>query len=221
MTSWTSCSRLRSCPTSCTCYVASWMAGAALVLSVSAWYILHDRHVDLAKACFRLALPFFAVLAVLQLVIFGANQAIEVTNNQAVKLAAMEGLWNDTSCAPFYLIGWVERIRANDQRPQHSLPSELPLLRRLRRDGQGPELVLIPPRANDWVAGDPPINLAFQAYHLMIDLGVACSASSALSPPGSTTGRAKIFQWRWILRVLVVIRSPSSIVAIISWLVDG
>ena len=41
-------------------WVASWTAGSALVLSVSAWYILRDRHVELAKSCFRLALPFFA-----------------------------------------------------------------------------------------------------------------------------------------------------------------
>src|SRR6187551_964958 len=40
-------------------YVASWTAGAALMLSVSAWYILRDRQAELAKSSFRLALPFF------------------------------------------------------------------------------------------------------------------------------------------------------------------
>ena len=31
-------------------FAASWTAGAALVLSVSAYYILRNRHVDLAKS---------------------------------------------------------------------------------------------------------------------------------------------------------------------------
>ena len=31
-----------------------------------------------------------------------------MTNNQGVKLAAMEGLWQSQSCAPFFLVGWVD-----------------------------------------------------------------------------------------------------------------
>ena len=49
-------------------FVASWTVGAALVLSVSAWYILRKRHVELAKSNLTLALPFFAVLRVLNVV---------------------------------------------------------------------------------------------------------------------------------------------------------
>jgi cytochrome d ubiquinol oxidase subunit I len=74
-------------------WVASWIVGASLMLSVSAWYLLKNRHVDLAQACFKVALPVFTVLGILQVFAFGASQAIEVTNYQAVKLAAMEGLW--------------------------------------------------------------------------------------------------------------------------------
>jgi cytochrome d ubiquinol oxidase subunit I len=78
-------------------WAASWTAGAALVLSVCAYYILRDRHLDLAKSAFKIAMPFFAIMAVTNLIIFGANQAIEVTDNQPVKLAAMEGLFDDES----------------------------------------------------------------------------------------------------------------------------
>ena len=35
-------------------FVASWTAGSALMLSVSAWYLLKKRHVDLARANFSL-----------------------------------------------------------------------------------------------------------------------------------------------------------------------
>ncbi len=41
--------------------------------------------------------------------VFGAQMAIAVTKNQEPKLAAMEGNWTRESCAPLYIVGWVER----------------------------------------------------------------------------------------------------------------
>ena len=54
-------------------FIASWTAGSALMLSVSAWYVLRRRHLDLAKSNFSLALPFFIVLTISNVVLFGAN----------------------------------------------------------------------------------------------------------------------------------------------------
>ena len=54
-------------------FVASWTAGSALMLSVSAWYLLKKRHVDLALSNFRLALPFFILFAITNVFLFGAN----------------------------------------------------------------------------------------------------------------------------------------------------
>jgi cytochrome d ubiquinol oxidase subunit I len=89
-------------------WAASWTVGSALMLSVSAWYLLRKRHVDLALSNLRLALPFFILFSLSNLLIFGPNQAIEVTNEQPLKLASMEGLWESTSCAPMFLVGWVD-----------------------------------------------------------------------------------------------------------------
>jgi cytochrome d ubiquinol oxidase subunit I len=82
---------------------ASWMVGAALVLSVSAFYVLKNRHVESSKAAFKAALPIFVLFSIVQLFLFGAESAVTVTENQPVKLAAMEGLWEDTACAPMVL----------------------------------------------------------------------------------------------------------------------
>ena len=61
---------------------ASWIVGASLVMSVGAYYLLRNRHVDLARTMIRVALPIFTVLAVLQVFVFGASQATEVANRQ-------------------------------------------------------------------------------------------------------------------------------------------
>ncbi|MGH2608777.1 MAG: cytochrome ubiquinol oxidase subunit I, partial [Tepidiformaceae bacterium] len=142
--------------------VASWMAGAALVLSVSAWYILKKRHIELAESSFKLALPWFAVLSILQLVLFGANQAIQVTNDQPVKLAAMEGVWNDQSCAPMYLVGWVDESAQTTR--GISIPCLLSFLADGNKDATVQGLNSFP--EDTW----PSVNLTFQVYHLMIDL---------------------------------------------------
>jgi cytochrome d ubiquinol oxidase subunit I len=88
--------------------VASWMLGAAMVASISAWYLLKQRHVDVARTMLKVALPIFCVLSVLQAAVFGAQQATAVAENQPVKLASMEGLWETRDCAPLYLFGWVD-----------------------------------------------------------------------------------------------------------------
>ena len=89
-------------------YVASWTAGAALMLSVSAWYLLKKRASRPGPGQLKLALPFFIVFTITNVVLFGANMAIEVTHQQPVKLASMEGLWQGTTCAPLYVVGWVD-----------------------------------------------------------------------------------------------------------------
>src|SRR4029450_7541586 len=61
-------------------FAASWTVGAALMCSVSVWYLLKKRHVELAKANMRAALPVFVLFATLNVFLFGANMSIEVAN---------------------------------------------------------------------------------------------------------------------------------------------
>src|SRR5262249_47319773 len=53
-------------------WVAAWTAGSALMLSVSAWFILRKRDLELFKPNLTLALPLFILFAVTNLFIFGA-----------------------------------------------------------------------------------------------------------------------------------------------------
>jgi cytochrome d ubiquinol oxidase subunit I len=144
-------------------FIASWTAGSALLLSVGAWYLLRDRFVDLAKTTIKVALPFFIVLTISNLFIFGANQAIEVTQQQPLKLASMEGLWQSTSCAPLYLAGWVDE--ATRTTTGISIPCLLSVLAYFDPQATVAGIDSFAP------APTPPINLLFQVYHLMFMLG--------------------------------------------------
>ncbi len=122
-------------------WAASWTAGAALVLSVSSYYILRNRHQDLAQAAFKIAMPFFALMAVLNLVLFGAQMAIEVTDNQPLKAGGDGGCLGGRFVRASLHRRLGERIQPDNNGHQRALPAQLPRLPGLRRHGPGPGLV--------------------------------------------------------------------------------
>ena len=85
----------------------AWQAGAFLVVSVSAWYLLKKRHEEFARASLRVGLVVGMAASLLQLV-SGHSSAVGVAKNQPAKLAAFEGLYDTTPHAPLTLFGWVD-----------------------------------------------------------------------------------------------------------------
>jgi cytochrome d ubiquinol oxidase subunit I len=189
-------------------WVASWTVGSALMLSVSAWYLLKKRNLELAKANFVTALPFFVVFAVLNVFAFGAEQAVEVTNYQPLKLASMEGLWQSQSCAPSYLLGWVNTTA------QTTVGIKIPCLLSFLayRDFSAVVTGITSFPANLY----PPINLVFQVYHLMINIGF-------LFIPIGLLGvllyfwKHKVFQVRWLLWLFVISVFLAEVSVIAGW----
>ena len=87
--------------------VASFLAGAFLVLSVHAYYIRKGRYVELSKRAFKIALIVATVVSFTQL-LSGHSSADGVAVNQPAKLAAMEGHYEPSAPADLYLLGWVD-----------------------------------------------------------------------------------------------------------------
>ena len=189
-------------------WVASWLVGASLVLSISAFYILRNRFVDLSKSAFKVALPVFALFAVLQVILFGANQAIEVTNYQPVKLAAMEGVWESQSCAPMYLVGWVNE--ANQTTKGIKIPCLLSFLayQNIHATVQG--LDTFP--QDTW----PSINLTFQVYHLMLDIGMLLAAVGLLGAL-LAVWKQRIWRSRFMLWVFVLMIFFTELATLAGW----
>src|SRR5579862_7163672 len=85
----------------------AWQAGAFLVVSVSAWYLLKKWYLDFARASLGVGLTVGLIASLLQLV-SGDSSARGVAKNQPAKLAAFEGLYATTSNAPLTLVGYVD-----------------------------------------------------------------------------------------------------------------
>ncbi|WP_337270097.1 cytochrome ubiquinol oxidase subunit I [Oryzifoliimicrobium ureilyticus] len=77
---------------------AGYVCGAAFVLGISAFYLLRGRHVELAKRSFVIAAAF-GVASSLSVIVLGDESGYEITDNQKMKLAAMEAMW-ETEPAP-------------------------------------------------------------------------------------------------------------------------
>jgi cytochrome bd ubiquinol oxidase subunit I len=88
---------------------AGYVTGAMFVLSISAWYLLKGRHLDLAKRSFAVA-SAFGMASALSVVVLGDESGYVATEHQKMKIAAMEGMW-DTEAAPadFTLFGFPKQ----------------------------------------------------------------------------------------------------------------
>jgi cytochrome d ubiquinol oxidase subunit I len=188
--------------------VASWMTGAALMLSVGAWFLLRHRHEELGKATIRVALPVFVIFAILQVPLFGARQAENVTKHQPVKLAAMEGVWEDTACAPLTVVGWIDV--ANQTTYGIKIPCLLSFLAHGDFNATVQGLNSFP--QDEW----PPLQLTFQSYHLMINLGMVFIGIGLLATFFFLWGR-RLWTSQFVLWLLVLTVFLAEISTMVGW----
>jgi cytochrome d ubiquinol oxidase subunit I len=171
----------------------AWLAGAFLVISVSAFYLLKNKHHDFAKSSFRIAL-LLAVFASLFQLFTGHQSAIGVSENQPAKLAAMEAHFDSSSAGALHLFGWVDE---NNQKVNLGIgvPGMLSYL--IYGDTQKPVkgLNAFPPDER------PPVNIVFQAYHLMVAIGVFLILITVLGI--FLWWRGKLFNHKWLLWIFV------------------
>ena len=77
---------------------AGYVLGAMFVLSVSAWYLLKGRNVEFARRSMTVAASF-GLASALSVVVLGDESGYTVSENQKMKLAAIEAMW-ETEPAP-------------------------------------------------------------------------------------------------------------------------
>jgi cytochrome d ubiquinol oxidase subunit I len=105
----------------------------------------------------------------------------------------MEGVWEDQTCAPMYIVGWV------NQEAQTTTGLKIPCLLSILV-GKSPDtevqgLTSFP--EDEW----PATNLVFQVYHLMIVLAMVFVGIAALAV--FMAWRRKLWNTRWLLWTLI------------------
>ena len=170
----------------------AWSAGAFLVVSVSAWYLLKGKHLEFARKSLKAGLTVALTASLLQAV-SGHLSAQSVAKNQPAKLAAFEGLYNTTSNAPLVLAGFVDE--KNERVVGISVPG---LLSFLAHDNFHTPVTGL----NDFKPEDrPPVQASFIFFHGMVGIGFALIGIAALRFLYFKKGT--LHERRWLLWLMV------------------
>lgn len=169
---------------------AAWCTGAFLVCSVSAYYLLKGRHLEIAQRSMKIGLSVAMTATLLQFVT-GHKSIVGVANNQPAKLAAMEG-HATTGPLDLALFGYVDKSGAAHGVSVPRVGSFL-----LAWDATKPVKGLdqIP------VTERPMVQPVFQLYHLMVACGLAMAALVLVG--AAKWRRGTLWTSRWCLQAFV------------------
>jgi len=151
--------------------LGAWMAGAFLVMSVAAWYLLKDRHRRFALASIRVGAAVALAASMLQVVV-GHQSVLYVAKHQPVKFAAMEGQFHTERGAPLRIGGWPDP-NAGVTRFAIEIPGGLSFLATGDSTAEVPGLDQVP--RSEW----PIVEITHLAFQIMLFSGIALLAISA------------------------------------------
>jgi len=174
-------------------WIGAFLAGAFLVMSVHAYYILKGRNIELSKKAFGIALKIAVVSSLMQL--FTGHQSAEVVAEyQPIKLAAMEGHYDSLSVADLYILGWVDAEKKKTTGLK--VPGGLTFM--LHQDVETPVQGL-----NAFPEDDHPdlVNAVFQTYHIMVGIGMLLIGLSLFA--AFHLYRGTLFEKRWLMWLFV------------------
>lgn len=173
--------------------IGAWLAGAFLVISVSAYYLLKGRHLAFARSSLKIGLSVALTACILQ-AISGDSSARGVAVNQPSKFAALEGVFKTEKEVPLLIFGIPN---PKEQKVDYALgiPKFLSFITFHDFQAEIKGLDQVPPK--DW----PNTRVVFQVYHLMILMWVLMLLFSSIAI--YLWRKGTLFTNKWVLRGLV------------------
>lgn len=144
--------------------VASFLTGAVVVLGISAWYLLRQRHVAMFSISLKMAAIMLLIAAPLQLLI-GDEHGRNTLDHQPEKIAAIEAIWETEQAAPLLLFAWPDQAQETNHF-ELGIPHGASLILTHRFDGTLQGL-------KEWAPEDrPPVLPVFWSFRVMVGIGL-------------------------------------------------
>jgi cytochrome bd ubiquinol oxidase subunit I len=106
---------------------AGYVVGSVFVLAISAWYLLRGRNVEVARRSMAVAASF-GLACSLSVVVLGDESGYEASENQKMKVAAIEAEWHTQAPpASFTLFGFPD-LQSHSTKAQLRIPWLLGLI---------------------------------------------------------------------------------------------
>ncbi len=144
---------------------ASYILSAFVVMGISAYFLLHKRHVDFFTRSFKIALAFGLVFSFFEFV-EGHIHGADLADKQPAKLAAMDAHWETSTRAPVYLFAIPDEKNERNFIEIGEMPGMLSLLAYHDFDAEVRGLKDFPREER------PPVLITSLAFKGMVGLGV-------------------------------------------------
>ncbi|MHB8897883.1 MAG: cytochrome ubiquinol oxidase subunit I [Thermoguttaceae bacterium] len=191
-------------------WIGAMLTGTFFVMSISAYYLLKNRHVVFARRSFTVAL-ILGTIAAVAAPISGDSSARLVAREQPSKLAAMEGLYETThGPTPITVVGLPDQ-EARQVKYAIRIPAGLTLL--TYRDTTTPVVGLDHFRPED----RPPVLIPFVGFHLMVAIGTLLVAMTLTAL--FFLWRGRLLEQRWLLWGFVLAIVPVYLANQAGWVV--
>lgn len=143
---------------------SAWVCGSFLMAAISAWYFLHNRRTDVARASLKLGL-IGALLSTVLVFATGDRHAKQVARTQPAKFAAMEGLYSTEQGAPLILFSLPPSQQGRRDAPELVVTNLTSFL--AFGNFQAPVKGLQEFPREEW----PPVAATFLSFHNMVIVG--------------------------------------------------
>lgn len=188
---------------------AAYLTTAFVVGGVGAWYLLKGRARQPAAIMLGMAVLMAATVGPFQLIL-GDLHGLNTLEHQPIKVAAMEGIWEDERGAALRLVGWPD-AEAEETRYALEIPNLASLILTHDINGLVQGLKSVP--AED----RPPVALTFWSFRVMVGLGMLMILTGFVGL--WLWWRKKLFVTSWF-HCWCVAMGPSGVVAVLAgWFV--
>nr|WP_245555310.1 cytochrome ubiquinol oxidase subunit I [Hahella ganghwensis] len=201
--------------------IASLLSSSLLIAGVHALYLLRGKHREFAKVGLSFAMWVLMVVAPVQILV-GDLHGLNVLENQPVKLAAMEGIWETHSGVGLRLFAIPDQENATNHY-EVILPKAASLILTHEADGEIQGLDAVPADER------PPVGVVFFGFRVMVGLGFLMLILGLFGVYARLRGR--LYDHPILLRFAVAM-IPSGVIATLAgwyvvevgrqpWLVQG
>ena len=153
--------------------IAAFVTGGLFMFGISAWQMLRKNQVEIFAKSARIALVFTAVSSLL-VATTGHSQAQHTVQNQPMKMAAMEGLWETEQPASFSMFAIIDQENQTTRR-EFRLPYMLSVLAYNNATGEVKGMIDLQKEYEEaYGPGDyvPPVAVVYWSFRLMVGLGM-------------------------------------------------
>jgi cytochrome d ubiquinol oxidase subunit I len=140
---------------------AGYVTGAVFVLAISALYLLKGRHVEFAKRSATVAISF-GLASAFSVVVLGDESGYTITEQQKMKLAAIESEWHTEPAPASFTIFGIPDMANHETRAALRVPWALGLIATRSLDTEVPGIYELVAHAKERIANGIPASSALR-----------------------------------------------------------